>query len=159
MTHAFLSTDDFRVVVDSTPLISIDLIIRGSDGRVLLGKRSNRPAQGYWFVPGGRVYKNESLAAAFRRLTLAELGVMLVIEDATYLGLFEHFYEDSVFGENVSTHYVVNAFELTLRQPLESLPTQQHTTYQWWCEPDLLAAADVHCHTQWYFSKEKGYFS
>ncbi|WP_156484218.1 NUDIX domain-containing protein, partial [Kluyvera intermedia] len=75
----FLSQQAFATVVESTPLISIDLIVENEQGEILLGKRTNRPAQGYWFVPGGRVQKDESLADAFARLTEAELGLSLPI--------------------------------------------------------------------------------
>ena len=60
----FLRHEDFATVVRSTPLISIDLIVENAHGEFLLGKRLNRPAQGYWFVPGGRVQKDEPLRAA-----------------------------------------------------------------------------------------------
>ena len=73
----FLSQEDFATVVRATPLISIDLIVENERGEFLLGQRTNRPAQGYWFVPGGRVQKDETLAQAFERLTLAELGLRL----------------------------------------------------------------------------------
>ncbi len=36
----------FVKIIYATPLISIDLVLEDSRGRVLLGKRINRPAQG-----------------------------------------------------------------------------------------------------------------
>jgi colanic acid biosynthesis protein WcaH len=60
-----LPPDIFRTVIASTPLIAIDLIVRNLQGQILLGWRVNRPAQGYWFVPDGRVLKNEALDNAF----------------------------------------------------------------------------------------------
>lgn len=147
----------FHTVVKSTPLISIDLIVRDQNGSVLLGQRLNRPAQGYWFVPGGRVLKDERLADAFRRLTEVELGVGFEISDARYLGLYEHFYDDSALDAEVSTHYVVNAFELTLTAELVSLPKEQHSGYQWFNQSELLASNSVHDHSKWYFMNEKGY--
>jgi len=86
----------FKTVIDSTPLISIDLVVRDEAGRILLGQRLNRPAKGFWFVPGGRILKDESLVDAFKRLTLNELGIELGIGLARYLGLYEHFYDDSI---------------------------------------------------------------
>jgi colanic acid biosynthesis protein WcaH len=71
---AFLEKQVFTTVIDSTPLVSIDLLVENTDGKVLLGYRNNRPAKGYWFVPGGRILKDESMDDAFKRLTLAELG-------------------------------------------------------------------------------------
>ena len=70
-----LPVDTFKTIIASTPLISIDLIIRNKNGDVLLGKRINRPAQGFWFVPGGRVLKDESFALAFKRLIKVELDM------------------------------------------------------------------------------------
>ncbi|EBV2538175.1 GDP-mannose mannosyl hydrolase, partial [Salmonella enterica] len=51
----FLRQEDFAAVVRTTPLISLDFIVENGQGEILLGQRLNRPAQGYWFVPGGRV--------------------------------------------------------------------------------------------------------
>lgn len=82
----FLSQEDFATVVRSTPLISIDLIVENERGEFLLGKRTNRPAQGLWFVPGGRVQKDETLSDAFERLTLAELGLQLPMAAGQFYG-------------------------------------------------------------------------
>lgn len=49
----FLRQEDFAAVVRTTPLISLDFIVENGQGEILLGQRLNRPAQGYWFVPGG----------------------------------------------------------------------------------------------------------
>ena len=57
----FLTDDKFLDVIKATPLVAIDLIIKNSSGFVLLGKRFNRPARGFWFVPGGRIRKDETL--------------------------------------------------------------------------------------------------
>ena len=86
MKH-WLDDDTFKTIVDTTPLVSIDLLVRNVDGQILVGKRVNRPAQGFWFVPGGRILKNERLSDAFARLTEAELGIRLDIVSACYLGL------------------------------------------------------------------------
>ena len=71
---AFLEKSVFTTVIDSTPLVSIDLLIENTDGKILLGYRNNRPAKGYWFVPGGRIQKGESMDDAFQRLTQSEIG-------------------------------------------------------------------------------------
>lgn len=153
----FLSDDRFQTVVASTPLVSLDLVVRDNAGRVLLGRRLNRPAAGFWFVPGGRVRKGETLVAAFERLVREELGQSVSPNNAGYLGLYEHFYEDSAAGEGIGTHYVVNAFELTLPLTNLSLPELQHSEYHWWSVPDLHAAADVHEHTKWYFQPGRAF--
>jgi colanic acid biosynthesis protein WcaH len=154
--EVWLDKDVFETIVAATPLISIDLIVRDSLGRVLLGKRVNSPAEGYWFVPGGRILKNETLSNAFSRLTQNELGLSLSISKARYIGLFEHFYSDSIFGQDVDTHYIVQGFEIVVESDLP-LPPLQHSDYRWLLEADLLESDDVHNHSKWYFQQDKGF--
>ena len=148
---SWLNKDSFRHIVASTPLISIDLIVRNEAGQVLLGQRLNRPAQGYWFVPGGRVRKDERLAAAFERLTEDELGIRLPMATADFLGPFEHFYPDNFSGADFSTHYVVLGYELISSASLDTLPVEQHASYHWFSVHELLASEQVHPHTKRYF--------
>lgn len=116
LDHMWLPDETFKSVIQHTPLISIDLIVRNEQGEVLLGKRVNAPAKGYWFVPGGRVRKNETLDDAFVRLVSEELGIEsgLTRADAKFLGVFEHFYDDCVFEAKLSTHYIVLGYSLIL---------------------------------------------
>lgn len=146
----FLDNATFTTVLDSTPLVSIDLIVQNTKGQILLGERKNRPAKGYWFVPGGRIFKNERLADAFARLTLNELGETFLIEQASLQGPFDHFYDDSVFGDTPSTHYVAISYWLKVKK-LDNLPDSQHSAYRWFSKPDLLASPKVHQHTKAYF--------
>ncbi len=148
----FLDKATFTTVLASTPLVSLDFVIYNAEGKVLLGQRLNRPAQFAWFVPGGRIFKNEAIADAFARLTLAELGEEIHFSKAKLLGAYDHFYADSVFGEEVSTHYVALAHEFQVDQ-LQHLPNTQHNQYKWYSVADLLADDQVHLHTKAYFLK------
>ena len=149
---SFLGLETFETIVTHTPLVSIDLLVRNIDGLVLLGRRINPPAKNYWFVPGGRIYKGETLEGAFSRITTEELGQQLKMSDADYQGLYEHFYEDSVFGKHISTHYIVNAFELTLAEE-NDLPLVPHQYYQWFSQCELLNETKVHHYSKAYFDK------
>lgn len=149
-----LEAELFKTVVAATPLISMDLIVRNTDGQILLGLRNNRPAQGFWFVPGGRIVKDETFSQAFSRLTAVELGHVHSIEEATFLGPYQHFYADNFSGETFSTHYVVLGYQLMLDLDLSALPDEQHQGYQWWSEADLLKSEQVHANTKAYFSTQ-----
>ena len=148
----FLSKETFSTVIENTPLVSIDLVVINEQGQALLGERLNRPAQHFWFVPGGRIQKDESLADAFKRLTQEELGEQFTLDDAELLGPYDHFYEDNVFGDAFRTHYVAIAYILKLTQPLDKLPMDiQHGAYQWFDIGALLQSERVHKHSKWYF--------
>lgn len=148
--EGWLDAAAFETVVASTPLISIDLLVKNKKGEYLLGLRKNRPAQGYWFVPGGRIQKNETLDAAFQRLAQEELGVQLERSQARYNGLFEHFYKESIFGEHVSTHYVVLAYEVALSDEAYCLDAKQHSDMMW-VKPENLNQYPVHRYSLNYF--------
>jgi colanic acid biosynthesis protein WcaH len=148
-----LNENTFKSIVALTPLISIDIVVRDSQGNILLGKRVNRPAQGSWFVPGGRVLKDESIEQAYTRLLRIELGMGKT--PSCFKGVYQHFYEDNFSEESFTTHYVVLAYEVIFNGDIASLPVAQHNDYRWFSEMALLHNSDVHTHTKWYFQKDK----
>lgn len=149
-----LALPDFKQIIKNTPLVSIDLVIEDPDGRILLGWRSNAPAKGYWFVPGGRIVKDEHFGDAFQRIAKTELGLKLSFEDANFLGVFEHIYpNDNFAGEaGYGTHYIVLAYRIKLNEALESLPDEQHEDYWWASMDELLEDPNVHENTKNYFN-------
>ena len=151
----WLDLPTFQTVVASTPLVAIDLVVRNGRGEVFLGLRVNRPAYGVWFVPGGRIRTNESLDSAFRRITQDELGRPFERATARLLGVFEHFYEDSVFanaGFGPDTHYVVLSYCLELDDSTLQPPAEQHQQYRWWPQDELRFSSRVHENTRAYFT-------
>jgi len=102
-----LPDDEWRTVVRNVPIVSVDLVVR-RDGGVVLGRRKNDPARGEWFVPGGRVRKDEPLVDAVHRVAREELGVDVTVERR--LGAYEHFWEESDFDDVATKHYLANGF-------------------------------------------------
>ena len=145
----FLSKEIFSGVVEYTPLISIDFIVQNDNGQVLLGKRVNEPACEFWFVPGGRIFKDESLDVAFARTVKEELTIEMKRSEAMFDKTYEHFYKNNVFNDDFSTHYIVLAHKIKLNQ----IPTlnKQHSEYKWFEVEELLEREDVHTYTKDYF--------
>ncbi len=149
-----LAQAEFRQAVEMLPLVSIDLLLRDANGRYLTGLRSNPPAQGAWFVPGGRIRKNETLREALRRIARDELGVPVTELAWTPRGVYEHFYGTNFAGEaGRSTHYVVLAYEAELSLDISSLPQAQHRSYRWSSAQAIAADPGVHPYTQAYFKE------
>jgi colanic acid biosynthesis protein WcaH len=143
----------FKQVIEHAPLFSIDLVVMNESQQVLLGLRNNPPAQGFWFVPGGRVYKNETLIDAFARITQAELGCSFPYKADHQLGLFDHFYPDSMLDPNISTHYINAPFLIHWSsQDVLPFPKQQHQAYRWLSLPTLIQDASVHQNSKVFIS-------
>ena len=156
MNISKLSDSTFKTVINSTPLISTDLLVK-KDNKILLGRRINKPAQGYFFSTGGRVYKNELIEDAMSRLAQTELNIKLF--DSTslevkltpkFIGVFECFYDDGIY-KNISTHYINLAYELNIDDEMLNLPNEQHNEYQWFSIKKLLESKQVHKYVKNYF--------
>ena len=151
----FLEKELFSSIIENTPLISIDLIVKDSEGKILLGQRINKPAKNSWFVPGGRIYKDEKIEDAFKRITKDEIGKEFNISNSSFKGVYQHFYDDNVFNDNFSTHYIVLGFELVIKEEL-SLGTIQHEKYKWFTQDELLKSDEVYSYVKDYFNIKKG---
>jgi len=142
-----LDSQTFKTVVSSTPLISIDLLIK-KDSKILLGRRINNPAKGYLFSIGGRVFKNETIKCAMSRIAKNELNIELK-STPSFIGVFEHFYDDSVYHD-ISTHYVNLAYGIEIEEtPI--LPSEQHNEYRWLTVNELLKNKQVNNYVKDYF--------
>lgn len=155
-----LSDQEFLKVIDATPLVSIDLVLRKASGEVLLGLRENRPARDYWFVPGGRIKKNETFREAFSRLVETECQIGFHFDKARFLGPHQHLYPDNFSGsEGIATHYVVLAYELQFTEGQKCKLDDQHRQQKWWGVQELLESPHVHANTKAYFDSAYSYQS
>ncbi len=107
MSDEWIQADDWRTIVANVPIVSVDLLVK-YEGGLLLGRRMNEPAKGYWFVPGGRVLKGETRREAVDRIAQDELG--LEVEIVESLGAFEHIYDTSDVDGVDSKHYLANGY-------------------------------------------------
>lgn len=128
----FLSENQWEFSVKNLPIIAIDLIIKNKQSEILMGKRLNNPAKDLFFVPGGRIFKNEKIKNAFKRITFNELGKSYNIKDSKFINYYEHFYPDSLWKiKNITTHYVVLAFKLKIKGQKKFNINDQHDEFKW----------------------------
>ncbi|MGD9625699.1 MAG: GDP-mannose mannosyl hydrolase [Arcobacter sp.] len=147
-----LDLNTFKMVVENTPLISIDFIVKNSDNKILLGKRLNKPACDFLFTLGGRVYKDEKLENAKKRILKDEVGLDLEKYNPKFLGVFEHFYNDSFMDDDddITTHYVNLAYEINVSH-IQDLPKKQHNEYLWLSLDEIMNSLTVHKYVKDYF--------
>jgi colanic acid biosynthesis protein WcaH len=147
-----LPDEVFAQVIEHAPLVAIDLLVEDGEQRILLGWRKNPPAQGSWFVPGGRIRKNETLEQAFARITHAELGQIFDLEQSVFTGVYQHFYTNNFRGDSRgSTHYIALAHRLWSGNTQLPLPQSQHAQYRWAHPGSITQDPLVHSYTRAYF--------
>ncbi|WP_189088591.1 NUDIX domain-containing protein [Deinococcus ruber] len=107
------------------------LILRRSDGRILLGRRAGVSyGEGCWGLPGGHVLDTETLAQAAARETLEEVGLTVNAADLTPLGMVRYV-DAGVRGADF--------FFLAERWEGEPYPVSECSEVGWF-EPDQLPA-------------------
>lgn len=107
--QTLIPLDLYKKIHKSMPILCVDVIIK-SGNNVLLVKRSNKPAQGLWWFPGGRVLKGELLENTAIRKIKEEIG--LNIKKVKLLGVEETMFSDGPFGWPTHTVNIVFLAEL-----------------------------------------------
>jgi colanic acid biosynthesis protein WcaH len=100
----------YKEIHKNVPIACVDILVE-HDGKFLMTKRTNAPAKGEWWFPGGRVLKNETLLDAAKRKLKEETG--LVAEDMKILGVDETFFPDGPFGGDTHTINIVFLAEVS----------------------------------------------
>lgn len=146
----FLDKDEFSRAISMLPLISIDFCII-YEGKILLGKRNNEPAKNFFFTPGGRIRKNERFEDALKRISVDELNFDISNKVGKRLmGIWDHFYDQSAYDKNISTHYVnlPHLFFLNKKEfqdlDLKSGESDQHSRWIWLELDNALVDDKVH---------------
>ena len=69
-----ISRELYSQILEHMPIPAVDFVLVHNH-QVLLALRKDEPAKGQWWIPGGRVLKNETLETAVKRKALQEVGV------------------------------------------------------------------------------------
>ncbi len=82
-----LTDEEYNFIFDRVARLSIDLVITSNEG-ILLSLRDIEPFKGMWHLPGGMIYKNESVSEAAQRIARAETG--LEVKIGSCIGYIEY---------------------------------------------------------------------
>jgi colanic acid biosynthesis protein WcaH len=141
-----LTDAEFATLAALGPIVSVDLLIqdgpgRGKTFRTLLGRRSIEPAKGYWFTPGRRLERGETLAQAVVRLAGEELDMHILAQNATFHSVREHIWT----GQGANRHYIVIVYRLLGNVDARELPVDRgHSEFRWFTRAELYADPEVH---------------
>ncbi len=158
MNQKKLSENIWKQCVNSMPIFGIDLLIFCLNRGLLMGRRSNNPAKDKFFVPGGRVYKNEKMSDAFNRILTSETNLNFSYEESISIGLYEHFYDVSNWSsKECSTHYIIEARFIEIQPTHLDFKinlSEQHSNFKW-VSLDDSNLEDIHLYSKLYLNKIK----
>lgn len=124
--NGYIPQADYFQILRLVPIVCVDVaIVRGD--KVLLVKRKDKPAQGEWWFPGGRVYKGESLRQAALRKAQEEVGLKCKAGEIIHTA--ETVFEDG--PEGIPVHSVNTIFFLSPVDDSQVILDNSHSTYLW----------------------------
>jgi colanic acid biosynthesis protein WcaH len=123
----YLSKAVYRRMLSVMPVVCVDMVVVCDDQFVLV-KRANAPHQGKWFVPGGRMTKNETLHEAVQRKLFEETGVRAAAPQL--IAVAEHFNVPGYLA-NQDTHILSFAFLTRVRRRVPLRVDGQSSDARW----------------------------
>lgn len=91
-----LSSELYRQAVARLPIFTVDIfLVDLTTKRYVLVLRKTRPAQGVYWLPGGRLLKGEEFFEAARRKCIQEMGIS--IKPQAILGVYNLIFPDSAW--------------------------------------------------------------
>lgn len=120
----------FDEIRKKIPIVCVDLVIP-KNGKILLLKRNEPPAQGQWWTPGGRIFHGETIEEASVRKSKAE--VHLDCHFKKILGVTESIFNNVVTnGKSISIHTVNIVCLMELRVDTQQIQLDNgHAEYLW----------------------------
>lgn len=117
----------YKEIHRSLPIACVDIVITNGK-EFLLMKRRNQPQKGTWWLPGGRVLKNELLEDAVTRFLKKEIG--LTGKTDNFLGFQELFFSPGYFP-NINAHTIGFVFKVKISPNSRISFDKQHSEARW----------------------------
>jgi ADP-ribose pyrophosphatase YjhB (NUDIX family) len=96
----YLPDEEFYAIYGKVPRLTLDIVLRNENG-VLMSLRNIEPYFDYWHLPGGTVYKDETVPQATIRIAKRETGL-----DVTYVKTLGHMEFPDEIRQGVNIHTI-----------------------------------------------------
>ncbi|MCF7800318.1 NUDIX domain-containing protein [Candidatus Babeliales bacterium] len=124
----FIPKEEYEKILKKIPISCIDLIIVNPKKEFLIIKRKNNPAKNKWWIPGGRILKNEIFKDAALRISKKETG--LNCNFIKIMGVVETRFKESAFNNKNGTH-TINIIALMESSDKDVKLDEQSLEYKW----------------------------
>lgn len=110
--------------------VGVAVLVKNSEGDVLLLKRKNKLGNGCWGPPGGHLEKNESIIACARRECIEEIAVE--INEFSFLGVTNNIHKAQ------NKHYISIWMSAEIDKSSHIVPEEREVGEYRWFKMDKL---------------------
>ena len=120
----------YHKIREVLPTVCVDLLVTNEQKEYLLAKRTEKPAQGSWWFPGGRIRKGETWQECAKRKGREEMGIDMPIGNLISV--------ENYFADDADWHTVNLVVQAYFSHRLIELD-KTHEEFRWvsTIEPDL----------------------
>jgi len=108
------------------PIFCIDFLIN-CDSHFLLLKRNEEPLKGAFWMPGGRLHKDETIENFLIRVQLREIG--RYFKNYNLIGFSNYFFKYTINSR--ATHTPTLLFEIDIKSKFNPKIDKTHSEYIW----------------------------
>ena len=109
-----LDSSLYRIIHQNMPINCVDVVLKTTDRGFLMIKRKEEPAKDQWWLPGGRVLRNESLVSAAKRKVLEETNLRIKSLDKIVNG-YELLFRGDPFDHGGGTHSICTCYSAEVK--------------------------------------------
>ena len=127
-----LPEHDYSRMLDHVVVACVDVLII-NEGRLLLGKRANKPNKSWWIF-GGRMWPGETFDDTAKRGTQRETGLKIGQSRFAKLGVYNLIWpERNEYPQTKKCHHVLTAMyvEISNYEAEKVVLQNDHTEYLW----------------------------
>ncbi len=130
----FISQDKYKEILEHVPIPCVDIVLKHRN-EFLMIKRTNPPMQGQWWLPGGRIFKGETMEQAAYRKLKEETNIETA-RIAKKLGPYETIFPDGPFGIKTGVHSINVVFLMETDDVSKLKHDKNHSDQRWFSEVD-----------------------
>lgn len=123
----FIPNDKYSYILNVMPICCVDVVVAHEDKVLLILRKESEDYGGLWWVPGGRINKNERWHDAVRRKVLEETGLNVEVEKQ--IQSYEAF--SAYEGVPTGTHCITTTFLTRPTKPLNISLDETSDDWQW----------------------------
>ena len=122
----FIPENVYKTFFENMPIFCIDFLIN-CDEEFLLLKRNEEPLKGLFWMPGGRLQKNEKIENFSIRVQTREVG--RYFKNYILIGFSNYFFKYS--ANSRATHTPTLLFEINIKSKFIPKIDNTHAEYDW----------------------------
>jgi len=128
----FIEKNLYKQIVTYCPIPTVDIIFINEQHQILLCLRNNAPLKEVYYIPWGRIYKNETYYDALKRKSKEEVSLDIDVNKLRFVKVYDDIFDNSAFWE-VWEHCITLTFFYPLTRNEEKnikIWDTQHTEYK-----------------------------